>query len=1192
MCDGELCAATVRDRMEAGNRWTVLEGLPDDGLPPFDDDCVASLVEGLIPATEDSNPIVRWNTAELLRQLAVGHPSQVAAELEGILAGTDISDGRVADDLSEMLVHLAEAEPSVHDRLSVHDIKQMTGADEEGTRIRAAHLLGHHDSGDALELLLDMLSYEINGVDTAAEQAVLQRRDDAIGQLGVDDEQEDAGRSLDAVRDLRHLARHRASLITDRAERLLALLETGDGETVAEVLGWALRSEPHAPTLEALTDMLGSGADGSDQDRRRAEHALLTLEAAERASGVAEPLVADCEEWITTGDADAREHALTQLGTLAQSVPDPVERQLRAMSGSRDEDIASGAMVGEVLRSLGSAKGGDALGYLQTMLVGRGDRSAVNHLIETARALMYRPEGEMVFRTPALSGVTTGTLEDIHGADPTEGALPIVWPTFEPAQMVLLAVELLLDGLEEGSDVVVFSPGSGNHWGNKTEIRDEYARYGVEVELDRSTETVSLPDIVPHAYVTGSGVETDSGGEAASRLIIIKRLAELEEVEDPDHILMNLSARNKEAFESAIDEAIDRHEDATIVPLYSNMTKHEFENRAPRYGPPSDLEEVRTLPSVGALETAVADAGELPATDTDRIGRTDILLDGMLEPAPVSVIGVDDHGLLDRLEPGFEASADLRDEGQRRVSGRVFSKLMTIERFPLPVEAYESWVYEQRRGGGLYGPRTLESTIASLKSYAGGIEATSVATRVFRAVEYLEYGRDRLLESNPMFDALCGRIERAIGAGETVAVFMPKATWRQAVRDILLDQDVIDASMLAEGRVQLLKPDSARTADSCDELIVVGPQRPQYSFIYLLPQVGRTTVLTYRGEWDWMIDDNAQGYVDRLNEAVAGLDYEPYVEPTMEMVPVADPSWTPEPEDERMGVLDDVEPDAADIRSENVVRETVERGQRQAGRGSYQDRRDLADLFAMSGDADYGTEADGRYGQQRRREFEIETAGGETFDRRSRVLRRRSTSSSRDGHHWVSPASLSGGDTVAIIEDETFRDLWDEWLTETYTESLGDTDAFDHLRSWHDMLSTILEETMEVNEAASATDPAVKRSILARSVGIDRGDQTIWNWFESVSGADVPLELAQDPDLTMGPRRAADIHAIAEAFDHEGIGEREALMIGEGLNRIRGANSSQGHEFRQSIRDDLDDEGENAVTEATEWFEVAEVTGE
>lgn len=1177
-CEKAPCAKDLADKIEHDytyvGRQKYLNRL--DGSE-FNQTCAETLAATLADTLNLENAFYRKEAWKALQTLADAYPVVVSQQTQDILSAAASLEVDVWENVGEILFAVLEVGvelPVTPERRFVESLQE---ADQEVCRQVAIELYRRRATTSDLKALQDMVGYETHSLANQSKEAIEKLITDSLREL-IPNEQSSLS-TESAASNMRYAARNAADHLITETEQLFKLLGTENADVA--IIALAEIASFDQPETGDIVGKLGEMVRINDATQskkpdeqtekiyRRAEDALESLIEAGQTGEVSSYVVSRADEWLESESVELNEHALTQLRVIAERDPAAIEHHIKTIS-----EMASGegSLAGEVLQQYGRTQSGDAITYLREVCGTHESGSMVGHLANAVGCLKYRRPGETTYSTIEVDPKTDKALANVADTIGEGRTMPAIWPQYEPRVCVLFALELALRQDKAGEDVVVFSPGGQRHWGNKSELRSEFRNYGLRMPDGMST--IPLPNLISHARIDDGSVKQMSEGSSDLSIVFSKDFDEIRSLDVIEMVVPNFSARTKERYEEALDQLVQENNQMSAVPVYTNYTKHEFdERRAPRYGPPKNLEASDTLPSVGALETSTPNQSE---PDSMWPGNFDHWFEGATDSHQLRIESVTDEGLLNYLGPGYEASTELREYDENRAAGRIFSRQLMFERLPFPVDRYEGWVREQREG--YFGPRTIEALLDKLEEQADDvIGRPAIAKYLFDTVDALRRAREHLSEENQMYNVLCEELEDALQNDESVAVFLPKRTWTQALETIAIRDGIIDEKTVEANQVAFVAPDSCRDLGAFNKLYILGPQRPQYAGFYVHPAVDETIVLTYQGNWEWMIQRDAIRFVEQQNNVVDGVDYEPYGKPQISILSqdAADDDIVESVDQEPSGAAT---PSASDAQASQSPSSGIDRGE-------------LTELFDQSRSVDYESGGSSRYDDYERKEYEILTKTGDQFTRRETVLRRRpSASTNQDRYHWISPRSLKSGDEIAILDDGVFERRWDEWLTEIYQEVHGETGVFDDLRTWYNTLSEILAAIADEGDVDSATHNTVRKAVERKTSHVDRRPSTVWRWFESVEAADDPLGLARDPALTIGPRRASDIDALGEAFNYEELTDENAIKIEENMSRIRTTNMKQGHKFREQLAEEMNTLKDTNLRDKTTIYEVESIT--
>lgn len=1143
--------------------------------PTIDPQTVGQALPAALPWLSHPNAYYQQLAASTLRGLASQRPALIEEHIPELVERFE-EDADHADDIVEILAQVIDRESYSLDVDVVDSLTRLLrDSHDTGTRRAICRLMGNGISLRAAEKLHE--THEVDPLLKGVAQEELEQMAESAIESVSDGDERWVGEAEDA---LGYLARSHPSALDGRAEDLAESLGRSQVDIASVLASYVRHTETDTTQLEGrLLDIIQAEEGLSEASRSRSEAALHSVVEIGVPEEDLHRLVERFEDWLSGEEMDRRIHAADQLIELGSRYPEATvgaQSELAAVLTADDPDLVSAARRA----------------FFQT--VPRDHRSLFGRLISLAEAtdadsfveglgvhlgiLRYRDDIERGdWETISLGCLGTGILAELRRRVREGQAAQIVLPRYSPEASVTIALELLGSKTTDDARVAMFSPGSRVHWGWKKQMKREYARYGLANAPD-SAVVDPMPEVVPIARIQDDGTIADyDSGPSSGRYIITRSLDELQSVsqDDLDAIVLNLTSITRPAFDESLEAVFDRF-DVPVVAVYSAFTKHEGDGY-PRYGPPDGLQEAEALPgfrSVEAMDTADGPpegrGGQSLPLYVDNAHRR------LVHSRTIEIIGVDSGGLSETFDKVYSISGDLRDAGLDRAGGKIFSVQFTLERLPVPADAFDNRINERQLQGERFLPWKTEKYIDNLQEYASRVDDLRVPDMAFRASGHLREVRDELAEANPLYERLKSVLEEASEAGARATVLTYKGSWADVIEATLRGDEEVDGGRLATGQVRVVGPDEARGLSHPGWVIITGPLPSKYGGFYSFPTAERTIVLTYEGSWDRMIGRHADDFIERMNDAIAGLDDRPYVAPTIDVDWVEEaPAVTPEAEEpEPAG------PPASHRGEEPAPGRTTPRERRR-------DRLEaLAEAFESTVDGEFQAEH-GTYDGDTYRTYEVVTTEGTEFTLHNQetYLRRRP-----DGnHHWVSPGALSAGDTVAIIDPDVESELWREHLEDLYSEEFEGATATEGVRSWYDALSEIVRanaETRGVAADSSANLDDIART--ARGSGVDRAVGTIKGWFSSVLVADDALDLARDSSLRIGPRRTADIRDIGEAFGVSELAEH-AEMIEASMRAVRSLNRSEGMAFREELLELVDSDEENSVSASLTHHEIASI---
>lgn len=1206
-----------------------LEALQAIGaIEPVSREAAEALTDDIADALEcETNAYTILQLLEQLRRFSAQHPATTAPAMEAVtrlvgealkgLQGDDPAQNRrisKGTTILESIVEASDPERTVLE-MDYEDIEPFIEHGNPEHRTLGYRLLGRTATREAIRILLQDFSHEIDRVTRAAEEGLAEARElaelsladggpvrrlDAIGafaELYAEGEVEPSAAQLETIQ--RGIFELSGSAAGEDHQSLLTTVQTLckcdtnlAGEIVAQAME-TLRTNPGR--LREMWELLGAAAEGRPP-------AVL-----DRADTLAKEL--------TDVDPGALGPALDTIRIAAEgvsSVPASLARQVLGLSDHGDDDIALRAV--EAVGAMGFYPVPERI---EELAAGGGSRLAMQAADARDRLRNEVDRTPQFVRTLGRGGRTVGMFAgdagDVHLKRRTEDGLwddvddghlvegivgavverlerdenvPVVYPHHDPRELVLLAIAVTLGSPEQDRQVGVYSPGSRSHWGNKGEIRSLLREYGLSETADTVIRATPVPDVVTEAYVGGDGVTDNSDGEGPGRIVLSKRIAELTEVPDLDITVVNSISKAGIDLREELAGLEEAHPETTIVSAYSYYTENETKGR-PRYGPPLGLESVLTVPGADVIDSVLDSA---PDAAQGELRRHRGLQDGMAgpedghwhladedlrsfgRPATVRIDHVDPGEIEELLDAIFEQSASLFEVEDAGAGGLIFSRQMFFERLPIPPEDFDDWVRARYAEGDRFVPPLIRERIGDVERKAGVVENLQAVQPLNKAEALLDRLRDELDRRNPLFERLKEHIDEAKEQGSRLAIFRAGVKQARMLEDVLVDRGLVTQEELESGAISVVSATDARRMDPHDTLLIFGNLHPENAAFYVHPRVERTVVVTYNRLWVGSIGRHADEFVELLNATVGDQGFEPYPEPEL----VGDTETETEKEVEEERPIDT----SAAVSAEDGPPSEKSRAQI------------IADAMESASIAGYGEEA-ARYDRDVRY-YLLETDDGERYIRTTddRILRERSTADGTE-LHWTGPESLTEGDTVVAIPAEVREELWRSHLDSVYDDDGANAGAaLENLQRWFDAIGQIWQAEQEaLGGIGTVSEGAVYNHLHERLDEIDgfaRTRGTVRTWFESIREADRPMDLVLNPALVIGPRFHKDIEAVGRAFGYEDL-VSDAQTIERAMEGLRTMNRQEGHRYRESIREEVAAAGQTRAAEAATYHTLTEI---
>lgn len=1214
-------------------------------IDPLPRSLATAWINDIVYAIESENGAYnQLQIFKLLRRVARQYPDVAEAAVTPVVAEVNedlqrLSGGNPSDSMkvkwgTEILWNIIEGTTTSESQLEIcpEDVAAIVDRGDAEHRSLGYRLLGRSAGPEAIGKLTEDISYEVDSVlesrDTALEEAITPVLDSLDGEGHLS--------TADALISFSELYSsgvvNPSSQTVERSQRLLfeqLLSDRVDCERVLEAIG-RLAKQDRAFADSAVKEAFELLNEGSDK-RSLGWDVLSTLAKCAPPAVVsrADELAGEIEADESSGTPDALEivsylgkHGSTINANLARATVRALDREnrdvvlaaVRAVSaigfhpppnqlvGLADSNSRVGKAASKALDELSKREREQTPSFVKELRVGEAQISLFED--EAGKIHLKRRTKDGLWDDQDPSEVRRGTVEDTIEAVSRAENVPVVFPYFEPSEVVLLMLALVLNEPEADRQIGVYSPGSRTHWGMKGEIREELEQFALSDVAGEVVNAEPVPDVVPHAYVWDTEVKDDSRGAGPGRFVLCKKLHELRHVENLDIVLLNLTSRTRENVQSRLRAVEEEHPEATFVSAYSYYVKNERDGR-PRYGPPLGLDSTTTVPGLETIDAVLGDdspkyrshrLGAVSGEYTTSNGPEDVSpqedwsfgdddVRSLADAASIRIDHVQAGKVSSLLDQVFEESASLRGVDDGGAGGMIFSRQLFFERLPVPGKDFDEWIRERYYEGDRFVPPLIEERIEDVKRRAGSVENLQAVRPLNRSVRIFQKVARELRNQNPLFDELKEYVRDARQNNQRLAIFSESPKHADILEHTLLKRDVVDRNELDAGSISVVSPDEARGMGVYDTLLVFGALHRENAAFYVHPKVAETVVLTYDRTWATMVERHARGFVDRLNGVVGGPDYSPYAYPKL--------SGDTEPErgDERTDVEPTESTAVADSESRDEGTSSLD-PMNSVDHESKSKAEIIADAMESVSGREYREES-GRY-ERALRNYTLQTESGEVIEvtNHDRILRRRKIDQKVE-YHWVGPEALTSGDTVVTIPDELEEELWREQLRNLYENEISADQAVDRLGTWYGALQEIWRRV----ESELSADGVIKNQKVHGTIfdmvkesnkDFTRTRATLQTWFKSVLEADGPIDLVEDPSLTIGPRSYSDIEAIGRAFEYDqlvsGAKEIEAAM--EGLRTI---NRQQGHELHETIREQMNASKSTRVSEEAEHHVVSEI---
>ncbi|MCL9814351.1 hypothetical protein [Natranaeroarchaeum aerophilus] len=714
------------------------------------------------------------------------------------------------------------------------------------------------------------------------------------------------------------------------------------------------------------------------------------------------------------------------------------------------------------------------------------------------------------------------------------GSGRVLLPYYVPHAGVLVPLELALQGAHqyEGVRVAVYTPGTSVQWGTLKDFRKALSSYGFGEKDNISGTALPATEWLTVSRVQGDSVtpyNTDASGP--NEVVLTKSLEGLAAIDAPDVIVCNLQAHTSRSEPELIDAIRDVAPETSVVFQYSFFTKHDAGYGWPRYGYPEEQSQgisriVSRLPAQ-ALGTAGPETEEdhiVPAIDQARAQ-----ICRLSDPRSFMLHSFGAGELIDHINGIYEKYVDLDEPATEELAGTIRSRLFNIQRLSVPTDLYNEWVREESVRQGRYSPETTEQLLHSLDQLRDQYEQAYVPATVSEVIDHLEAMYDALSESNPKFTYLTEQLTEATQTDERIAIVFLSGHMQQVFEYAIRQTTSYTPADLEKLGVYLSQPDQFRDFDVVDRVLLPADVPPPLANYYFAPNAEKLELLTYGTDRQ----DRLEGWIDEQATRIH----------------------------DQLGVPNEIEWPAQPELNEQPHGRDVEETEKPSEESPFPDVETFQDTSSAFTATGRGMGASGGPEAHESGKVRISTTDANEVEldfSRSVLLKKSSVGENSSEFTWITAHDLVTGDTVKIIPDSVRQELYQDALSELYGEGPSGSEIIESLETWWSTMREIYSEYENIG---------VIYSLLDRH-GIDKTEGTVRDWFRAVMAADEPIDLVENPDLTIGPDSTSDIYIIGQAFEKEEFTE-SANIIQNVMKRFRKENRDQGRELNQQIANSL-----------------------
>jgi hypothetical protein len=1178
-------------RLEEDRRWVIVDELErelernPEKIPPH--------FERLLEVYQTAGGVIQSRLKEFICDVVTDHPDLSYRVVEKF-AEQSTSTDEDTKDLVFRAARITERDQpeDLWEVLSESHIEaRLEGSQED--RAEAYELLGAIGGTESVELLFDRIDNEVGAAKQAADDAVEAIAEQACNELKTEPRTEGSARTV------QRLAERRPSLLAGQSDLFYrcvlkepgavaeaaadTLVRIAEMETASTGLGvWKLLDELDSTDNQELGRILGAVAvEESDEFESAIEAIVDRLETAESEEARLPLLAAlvtagslhddgpfpEIDRILETGadfDGTSEMYYIDLLAQIAESANNPGRLIPELVAALQNESTDTRKVAARRLLSLSIYPPPDALKASE-----KDPDPDIQHLVENAASqsppVYHLPlefdseqDSHLLGMDASLKYLTRPgrwdpvsvdeyhriMLEKVALAYQTGMGGNILLPYYRPRAGLLVPVEVAMQSATESqsSRTVLYSPGTSNHWGTYSDLRDAFQKYGLGRDATVSGAALPLGEWFTVSRFNDGKITPYTSGRSGSEIILTKSLGALSHVDNIDAVVCNFQARTTAPAEDTLKKIRSSVPNAPVFAQYSFLTKNQYGYGWPAYGYP-DQEETSLPPVISRFPISAING--ITELDRDResatpVGRARQEFARLGRVRSITIQQLGGGQLTDALGDLYGQYRDVDEPETEDLASTIRSRLFGVHRLPVPVNIYNRWVRQQAISRGRYAPDTTQQLLHSLDQMSENYDLAYVPATVEAAHEKLEQLYTQLESSNPKFTYLVEKIEETAHGDQEVAILFLSNGMLEVFEFGIRERTEFDPDQLPAQGVHLSRPDHLRGLDSVDQLVLVADVPSALANFYLAPNADEIEILMYGTGMESLVSDWIDKQVDRIHDQLelpedVDWPHRPQVSHEQQV-----PDIEAEPPEEETQI--------ADIAGVQGTSETV-----------------------LDGFTDGSTGGGGPSGEQESWPVEITTTGGSKVQlesTRSVFLHNDQQSKPDLSYIPISAGELAEGDTFAVIPESTRREFYRETLQELYEEEMSELRTIESLETWWETMRDIYREHESID---------IIYSLLDRN-GFEKSKSALRDWFRAVNAASKPIELVEYPELTIGPDSASDILLIGETFDRD-VFVDNAGVIQNVMERFRQENRDHGRELNKRIIEKVEDPASDLASE-------------
>lgn len=401
----------------------------------------------------------------------------------------------------------------------------------------------------------------------------------------------------------------------------------------------------------------------------------------------------------------------------------------------------------------------------------------------------------------------------------------------------------------------------------------------------------------------------------------------------------------------------------------------------------------------------------------------------------------------------------------------------------------------------------IRRTSEEFRSRVEGSTSGRIESSAYDIAEILDDIEEVLMKRNPKYEM----VEREIKSGnlDRANFFLSKKKFRDAFEEKLNEE--LDEKHLKS--IKISHPNSIRQIRKKDPMICFDDMPPWLSQFYLYPGSVKTGILKYSEPNVEIVQKQIEKHIKSFNNLHE--ENKPYKTPEITI----------------------------DGTKVSISSSDGKSGEKDILRGYW--REIVQDRSSTSN----------RNSQLAHYTLSTDSKGEKELGPRDMVLKKTSGALAQN-YEIIKPSEISGGDSIIVIDNDDKTDIFEDRLNEFYESEIEEEELEEITESvniWKDSISDIVKENDKQYD-----------EIWKDIATIDRNRDTVIGWFKSAYYASSVLQMAENVELVIGPRKKDDLKKIGRTFQLDDV-LANIDEIHAGMKTLRTINRSLGRNLKDNI---------------------------